>query len=53
MDGNDFDYWITCSGVESISEWFFIKFADAENEMGDWVGKRAVFTGGFHDSFDR
>ena len=53
MDGDDFDHWITRSGVESIPEWIIIKFADAENEMGDWVGKRAVFTRGFHDSTDR
>ena len=53
MDGDDFDHWITRSGGESIPEWIIIKFADAENEMGDWVGKRAVFTRGFHDSTDR
>ena len=53
MDGDDFDNRITRSGVESIPEWFVIKFTDAENEMGSWAGKRTVFTRGFHDFVNR
>ena len=53
MDGDDFDYWFTRSGVECIPEWFIIKFADAKNEMGSWAGKRSVSPWSFHDFVNR